>query len=92
MSSDRRRWREAQQEIGDKLKITFTYDKPVPEVEGYLYFANDVGVSRTFNPDDLEVTFGKVPSGKYAVEAIGFDVLDRADWPEVSIPEPPADR
>ena len=71
-------------------KITFTYDKPVPEVEGYLYFANDIGVSRTFNPDDLEVTFGKVPSGKYAVEAIGFDVLDRADWPEVSVPEPPA--
>lgn len=70
-------------------KITFTYDKPTAETEGYIYYANDVAVSRTFNPDDLEVTFGKVPSGRYAVDAIGFEELDRAEWPEVSIPPPP---
>jgi hypothetical protein len=66
-------------------KITFTYDKPSPETEGYIYYANDVAVSRTFNPNDLEVTFGKVPSGRYAVDAVGFQELDRAEWPD----EPP---
>jgi hypothetical protein len=71
-------------------KITFTYDKPAGPVEGYLYYAGGTRVSRTFNPNDLEVTFGKVPSGEYAVEAIGFDVIDKAVWPDVPIPpEPP---
>ena len=72
-------------------KITFTYDKPTAETEGYIYYANDVAVSRTFNPDDLEVTFGKVPSGRYAVDAIGFEELDRAEWPEVTVPPPSGD-
>jgi hypothetical protein len=70
-------------------KITFTYDKPTGAVEGYLYYADGTRVSRTFNPNDLEVTFGKVASGKYAVEAVGFQVLDRAVWPEVTPPPPP---
>lgn len=65
-------------------KITFVYDKPQGNVEGYLYYADDVRVARTFNPDDLEVTFGKVSSGRYAVEAVGFDLLGRADWPKIA--------
>ena len=69
-------------------KITFTYNRPPGPVEGYLYFAGGVRVSRTLNPNDLEVTFGKVPSGEYAVEAIGFDVIDRGVWPEVVPPDP----
>lgn len=68
-------------------KITFTYDKPADAVEGYLYYAGGVRVSRTFNPNDLEVTFGKVPSGQYAVEAVGFDVIDRAEWPDAPPPQ-----
>ena len=68
-------------------RITFTYDKPPGDVEGYLYHADGKQVSRTFNPNDLEVTFGKVASGKYTVEAVGFDTIARADWPEQE-PEP----
>ena len=73
-------------------KITFTYDKPPGPVEGYLYYADGARVSRTFNPNDLEVTFGKVPSGTYAVEAVGFSSVARAEWPESSptFPTPPA--
>ena len=67
-------------------KITFTYDKPPGAVEGYLYYAGGVRVSRTMNPNDLEVTFGKVASGKYSVEAIGFDSIARAEWPDVVPP------
>jgi len=67
-------------------KITFTYDRPPGPVEGYLYYAGGVAVSRTFNPNDLEVTFGKVPSGQYAVEAVGFSIIARADWPEAAPP------
>lgn len=72
-------------------KITFTYDRPPGAVEGYLYYAGGQRVSRTFNPADLEVTFGKVPSGQYAVEAVGFDVVARAEWPEspTDYPLPP---
>jgi hypothetical protein len=74
-------------------KITFTYDRPPGPVEGYLYYAGGVRVSRTFNPSDLEVTFGKVESGKYAVEAVTLVVVARAEWPEppapVSWPTPP---
>lgn len=73
-------------------KITFTYDKPAGPVEGYLYYSDGERVSRTFNPNDLEVTFGKVASGEYMVEAVGFTVIDRAEWPETptpGAPEPP---
>lgn len=67
-------------------RITFTYDKPPGQVEGYLYYAGGIRVSRTFNPNDLEVTFGKVPSGEYAVEAIGFTRIERAEWPQQPAP------
>lgn len=70
-------------------KITFTYDRPPGDVEGYLYHADGKQVSRTFKPDDLEVTFGKVASGKYAVEAVGFDTIARAEWP-ATVVEPPS--
>lgn len=70
-------------------KVTFSYDKPAGAVEGYRYYADGKRVSRTFNPDDLEVTFGKVPSGEYAVEAVGFVVIDRAVWPEIVVPPEP---
>jgi hypothetical protein len=71
-------------------KITFTYDKPAG-TEGYRYYADAVPVSRTFNPDDLEVTFGKIPSGRYSVEALGFTSLARAEWPETT-PPPTGDK
>jgi len=62
-------------------KITFTYAK-VAGCEGYQYYAGGVKVSRTLNPDDLEVTFGKVASGTYRV--VPLDLTERADgyvWP-----------
>lgn len=68
-------------------KITFTYDKPAG-AEGYLYFSDGKQVSRTFNPNDLEVTFGKVASGKYAVEAIDFQTIARAEWPATTTTKP----
>jgi hypothetical protein len=71
-------------------KITFTYDKPQGAVEGYRYYADGTAVSRTFNPNDLEVTFGKVASGKYSVEALGFDFIARAEYPEA--PPPTGDK
>jgi hypothetical protein len=67
-------------------KITFTYPK-VATAEGYQYYANGVKVSRTLNPDDLEVTFAKVASGSYRV--VPIDIIERADgyvWPA---PTPP---
>lgn len=68
-------------------KITFTHEKPAG-AEGYLYYSDGKRVSRTFNPDDLEVTFGKVDSGKYAVEAVGFTSLAKAEWPKPTPPTP----
>lgn len=70
-------------------KVTFTYDRPSGTVEGYTYFADGKRVAKTMNPADLEVTFGKVSSGKYAVEAVGFDTIDRAEWPEATTPPEP---
>jgi hypothetical protein len=64
-------------------KITFEYEGEPEGTEGYRYYADGVPVSRTFNPDDHEVTFGKIPSGKYSVEALGFTSLARAEWPVV---------
>jgi hypothetical protein len=69
-------------------KITFTYDKPAGAVEGYVYYSDGNRVSKTMNPDDLEVTFGKVASGKYSVQAVGFNQIARAEWPKVAEPGP----
>ena len=69
-------------------KITFSYPKAAG-AEGYRYTVNGNAVSRTFNPDDLEVTFGKVANATYRV--IPLDVSDRADgyvWPAPVTPEP----
>ena len=65
-------------------KIMFTYDKPPGDVDGYLYFVDDRQVSRTLDPNDLTVTFAKGAS-KYAVEAISFSQVARAEWPEVPV-------
>ena len=54
-------------------KITFSYPK-VAGAEGYRYFVNGNSVARTFNPDDLEVTFGKVAGATYRV--VPLDVTD----------------
>lgn len=62
-------------------KITFTYPK-VAGCEGYQYIVNGSPVSRTFDPDDLEVTFGKVSGATYRV--VPVDVVQRVDgfvWP-----------
>ena len=69
-----------------ETKITFSYPH-VPGVEGWRYLVNNVPVSRTFNPDDHEVTFGKVTNGIYRV--VPLDVVERPDgfvWPA---PAPP---
>ena len=62
-------------------RITFGYDKPAGDVDGYLYFADGKQVARTLDPNDLDVTFGKVSSGKYSVEAFSLATVDRAEWP-----------
>lgn len=61
-------------------KADFAYDKGPAGTEGYVYYKDGVQVSRTFNPDDLTVTFGK-PFSKVAVEAVGFDKLARDEYP-----------
>src|SRR6187551_693758 len=56
-------------------KITFTYPK-VAGAEGYRYYAAGQPVSRTFDPYDLEVTFGK---GQEPYRVVPVDVTERAD-------------
>jgi hypothetical protein len=71
--------------------ISFEYDRPSADVRGYIYYSNNVLVSRTFDPNDLTVTFAKNATGKYAVLAVGFSDVARAEWPPPVVPpvEPP---
>ena len=70
-------------------KITFTYPK-VDGADGYRYYAAGKAVSRTFNPDDLEVTFG---TGQEPYRVVPMEVSERADgfvYPAPVTPPPSA--
>jgi hypothetical protein len=67
--------------------VTFDYDKGPEGTEGYIYWKDGQPVSRTFNPDKLDVKFGK-PFQAVGVEAVGFKSLDSALWPEQQQPAP----
>lgn len=67
-------------------KISFSWH-PVPGAVGYVFFADDKRVSNTWDPSRGSVTFGKVPGGRYRVDAVGVE--DSGSWPPVADPPPP---
>jgi hypothetical protein len=69
-------------------KITLSYDRGPAGTEGYLYYKDGVRVSRTFNPNDLQVTFSK-PFTSIKIEAVKFTAVDTGTYPSAPSGTPP---